>query len=158
MTTHKYLVAIDAPGKATRTIEGFNGLTRAEAYEAAAHEAANPSNRSVVVWRKTYRNGDCTHRRVKRFLATVALALALIPLATHAMPAYPDSLTTPPVGCVVTHWTPDDYSAMAVCAGGYIVTKEDGPHGAWDDIPYAIGSTRVGPDVNGVYWDWPIWD
>ena len=94
--------------------------------------------------------------RVATVAATLALALTLT--TAHAAPAYPATLTPPPLGCTVTHWTPDDYSALAVCAGGYLVTKDDGASGAWDDIPYAIGETTIGPDSNGNYWTWPVYD
>lgn len=130
----------------------------AEKKAMAMLQAIKNTEEHTAAWVDRVQNMTNMAQLTKKALATAALALALIPLTTHAMPAYPDTLTPPPVGCVVTHWTPDDYSAMAVCAGGYLVTKQDGTHGAWDDIPYAIGTTRVGPDKNGAYWNWPIWD
>lgn len=97
-----------------------------------------------------------THARTFRAgLAFFALALALVGSAsTHAA----DYMPTAPVGCAITHsWAEDDQSAIAVCAGGYLITKDAGPIDDWDDIPYAI-DTLVLTDANGRRHDWPVRD
>lgn len=81
-------------------------------------------------------------------------ALFLFTPTTHAAPYTP----TAPVGCHITHFWQDDLSAIAVCIGGYTITKEDGPTDTWDDVLFATGVMLVGPDANGQYHEYTTFD
>lgn len=90
-----------------------------------------------------------------RIVATIlALLLAFTTHTTHAAPYTP----TAPVGCHITHFWQDDLSAIAVCIGGYTITKEDGPTDTWNDVLYATGVMLVGPDANGQYHEYTTFD
>jgi hypothetical protein len=90
---------------------------------------------------------------IRSLIALAALALSLTAHTAHAAPYTP----TAPIGCTVTYVSRDDLSASAVCAGGYLISKEDGPIDEWD-IVYVIDTITVGPDANGLYWDWPVYE
>jgi hypothetical protein len=86
--------------------------------------------------------------------ALVALALSLTTHTAHAAPYTP----TAPVGCTVTGYAAqDDMSAIAVCAGGYLITKEDGPRDIWNDIPYSTSFLYL-TDAHGIVHEVPKLD
>lgn len=107
-----------------------------------------------------YQRLDDGYRKQQFFARAVSLfALAAALVSGTGSASASDYTPTAPLGCAITHyWAQDDMSAIAVCAGGYLVTKQDGPVDDWDDIPMAIDTIVIGPDTAGAYHDWPVWD
>jgi hypothetical protein len=90
----------------------------------------------------------------RALIALAALALSLTTHTAHAAPYTP----TAPIGCAVTGYAAqDDMSAIAVCAGGYLVTKEDGPRDIWNDIPYSVETLYL-TDAQGIVHEVPKLD
>jgi hypothetical protein len=91
---------------------------------------------------------------IRTLLALAALALSL---TTHTASAAPYTPTAP-IGCTVTGYAAqDDMSAIAVCAGGYLITKEDGPRDIWNDIPYSVETMHL-TDAQGIVHEVPKLD
>jgi hypothetical protein len=96
-------------------------------------------------------------KAMKPYRALIALATLALSLTTHTAHAAPYTPTAP-IGCAVTGYAAqDDMSAIAVCAGGYLVTKEDGPRDIWNDIPYSVETLYL-TDAQGIVHEVPKLD
>lgn len=90
-------------------------------------------------------------------LATFALASAANAQLTREQAERIQAQMDVPIGCTITR-TFEDYTALAVCAGGYVVVlNAQGEGDKAADILYAIGSYTI-HDAAGRAYTYPVYD